>query len=80
MPTAIHPAIQDCGNIQEAVVKATVVDGKVPGFVVESAGGGYTSVPAVTVPGFPNLSARVTLYFGKQLEKNGSVEKVEVGQ
>ncbi|HEY4328177.1 MAG TPA: hypothetical protein VGN88_00475 [Phycisphaerae bacterium] len=64
----------------EAAVKATVVNGKVVGFVVESGGAGYTTLPVVKVPGFEGLKVKVTLWYGKDLARNGSVEKVELSE
>ncbi len=64
----------------DAVVKATVVDGKVTGFVIEKAGAGYTVPPTVSVEGFPNLKAEVTVHFGKDLATNGSIESVKVAE
>jgi len=65
---------------EAAVVKATVVSGKVTGFTIEKPGAGYTMPPHVAVEGFPTLKAEVTLHLGKDLATNGSIESIKVVQ
>lgn len=54
-------------------------DGKVMGVVVTDAGAGYSSEPEVRVEG-KSVPAKVTVAFGKDLERNGSISKVEVSR
>jgi hypothetical protein len=61
-----------------AVAVATVVDGKVTGFVIQDHGAGYTTPPQVSVEGFSDLVVKVTLHFGDDLASNGSVESIKV--
>lgn len=62
----------------EAVVIATVVNGKVTGFHIVKAGGGYTTPPRITVPGFADLPIEVTLHFGSDLQTNGSIAAIKL--
>ena len=57
---------------------ATVKDGKVTEIVISDAGAGYSSAPEVSVAGMPGVKAKATIWYGTDLKKNGSVEKVEL--
>jgi hypothetical protein len=59
-----------------AVANALVKDGAVIAFEVVSGGSGYSSPPTVTVPGIKTGDVKVTLSYGKDLEKNGSVSTI----
>lgn len=61
-----------------AQAHAIVEDGRIKRIVVTAPGSGYSSAPTAIVPGFEKTSLKVTLQFGKDLAKNGSVEAVEV--
>jgi hypothetical protein len=63
---------------KDAVVTATVVNGKVTGFTIKDAGAGYTTPPKVSVAGFADLKVKVTLHFDKDLAKNGSIESIKI--
>jgi hypothetical protein len=62
-----------------AVISAKVSNGVVTGFIITDGGAGFSSPPAVTVEGYPYLVTTVTLAFGKDLHKNGSISAVTVG-
>ncbi len=59
-----------------ATAVALVRDGVVTGFTVTNAGAGYSSTPEATVTGRPDLKLKVTLFFGTDLSKNGSIENI----
>ena len=59
-----------------ATAYATVVDGTVTGFTITDPGSGYSSAPAVSVPGFPNLKAQATLSFSTDLARNGGIQNL----
>jgi hypothetical protein len=61
-----------------AVANALVKDGVVIGYEVVDGGAGYSSTPTVTVPGFKIENVKVTLSYGKDLEKNGSVSTIAI--
>jgi hypothetical protein len=65
---------------EPAEANAIVKNGMVTGYEVVRPGAGYSTPPAVSVPGYPNATAKVELSFGKQLEKNGSVAAVNVAK
>ncbi len=57
-----------------ASANALVKDGAVIGYEVVSGGAGYTTAPAVSVPGIKAVAApTVEIRFGKDLESNGAV-------
>jgi len=58
--------------IQPATAYAVVQNGKIIGYEIVKGGSGYSSSPAVTVPGFSG-HAKAELAYGKSFEKNGSV-------
>lgn len=58
---------------EDASAVALVKDGAVVGYEVTDAGSGYTTSPAVTVPGYPDAKVKVELSFGEQLKTNGSI-------
>ena len=62
----------------DAKAEAIVENGKIERIVVTEPGSGYSSPPAVKVDGFPETEFRVTLGFGKNLKKNGTIAAVEI--
>jgi hypothetical protein len=62
----------------DAKAQAIVENGKIERIVVTEPGSGYSSPPAVKVDGFPEMEFRVTLGFGKNLKKNGTIAAVEI--
>jgi hypothetical protein len=59
-----------------AVAFATVRNGLVTGFTITDPGSGYSSTPQVSLPGMANLNIKVTLSYGTDLAKNGSVQNI----
>ncbi len=59
-----------------AKANALVKNGTVVGYELVSGGAGYTTPPTVTVPGVSAATAEVTLAFGKDMDKNGSVSAI----
>ena len=57
---------------------AMVEAGKFKQIVLTSAGSGYSSAPKATVEGMEGLQLKVTVQFGKDLEKNGAIGAVEI--
>lgn len=60
-----------------ATAYATVRNGVVT-ITLAQPGAGYSSPPKVSVAGMPSLSATVTLSFGTDFSKNGSIKEVTV--
>ena len=60
---------------QPAVAYAMVQYGKIVGYEIVNGGAGYSSNPAITVPGFdgPGIAE---LAYGKSFEKNGSIRSI----
>ena len=65
---------------RDATAVAVVAAGRVTGFQVTDGGAGYTTPPAVTVDGWPDLAVQVTLSFGTDLPTNGSVTAIALGK
>jgi hypothetical protein len=57
---------------------AIVENGKVKKVVVTSPGSGYNTPPTAIVRGMEMVALKVTVQFGKELDKNGSVRAVEI--
>ncbi len=72
------PGDRELWKHADAVVKATVVEGKVTGFQIESGGAGYTTIPQVSVAGLGKMAVKVTLHFGSDLARNGSIESIQL--
>ena len=73
-----RPQDDEIWKHKDARAHAVVVDGKVTKVVVDDPGAGYTTPPTVTVPGVPPGDLVVTLHFGKDLKKNGSIKSIEL--
>lgn len=75
-----RPQNDELWKHKDAVVFATVRDGKVVGFRVAESGYGYSSSPTLSFEGTPKISfsgvPKVTLLFDKDLTKNGSIKSV----
>ena len=65
---------------EDAVIYAIVKDNAVVRFEIEQQGAGYSSTPRLEVPSLATPSIKVQLSFGAQLEKNGSIESVELAE
>ena len=61
-----------------AKAHAIVEGGKIKQIVVTNPGSGYSSPPDVKVEGFEGMEFKLTLGFGKDLKKNGTIGSVEV--
>lgn len=61
-----------------AEAHAIVVDGQIKRIVVTDPGAGYCSPPRVEVAGFAKVDFEVTLAVGKDLKRNGGIDKIEV--
>jgi len=61
-----------------ATAYATVRDGVVTSVAITDGGSGYSSPPKVTIPGHPEVKVEAALSFGRDLEKNGAVVKMEL--
>jgi hypothetical protein len=64
--------------VKSAAANALVQNGVITGYEVTSGGSGYSSPPAVSVPGIAGAKATVTLSFGKNFESNGSVSAIVI--
>lgn len=63
---------------REAQAHAIVEHGKVIKVVVIDPGFGYSTPPQVTVKGYPDAEFTVTLKLDKDLQKNGSISRIEL--
>jgi hypothetical protein len=61
-----------------AKAEAVVEDGRIKRIVVTDGGSGYCASPKAVVAGFETAPLRVTLRFGADLKKNGSVGAIDV--
>lgn len=61
-----------------AEATAIIENGKVMKFEITDPGYGYSSMPTISVPGFPGLKTEVTLKFTADLKENGSVTAIKV--
>lgn len=57
---------------------AVVEDGRVKKVVVTEAGSGYSTPPRVAAQGLERVTLKVTLRFGKDLKKNGSIASIDL--
>jgi hypothetical protein len=64
----------------DATAVAMVKDGVVIVVTVTNPGAGYSSPPIVTVPGIAKVNAPVTLSYGTDLDKNGSIKDITVNK
>ena len=74
------PGARTLWKHKDAEANALVKNGAVVGFEIVIGGYGYTTPPAVTVPGMKGPAPKVELAFGKDFEKNGSVAKITLGK
>jgi len=59
-----------------ATAYATVRDGVVTGFTITNPGSGYSSPPAISLPGMDDPHATASLSFGTDFSKNGSIKEI----
>ena len=70
----------DMWRNKPAAANALVKDGAIVGFEITDGGAGYSSPPAVSVPGVKDSSATAQLSFGKDFGTNGSVSAITHSQ
>ncbi len=63
-----------------AKAHAIVDGGTIKKIVIDDAGSGYNSPPEATIKGFEGTPLRVTLDFGPDFDKNGSLRTIQVGK
>jgi hypothetical protein len=73
-----RPETGELWKHKEAVVFATVKDGKVTRFRVAEPGYGYSSMPTLAVDGVPDLRTTARLAYGQDLTANGAIRGVQV--
>lgn len=61
-----------------AAANALVKNGAIIGYEITNGGSGYSSTPTVSVPSITGATAKVTLAYGKVLEKNGSISAITI--
>ena len=74
------PGRGELWTVKPAVAVALVKDGMVIGYEVTDGGSGYSSAPEVTVPKLKNAKAKVDLWFGENLDRNGSISAITVAK
>lgn len=61
-----------------ARLEAVIEKGKVTGIKVLDPGTGYSSPPRIIVDGHPEVVAKATLWFGKDLRRNGGIAEIRL--
>lgn len=61
-----------------ATAYAIVSNGTITGFNVTNPGSGYSSAPAVSIPGMGSLKVKVTLTFSRRFDSNGSIGAIRI--
>jgi len=62
----------------DATGRAVIRNGKVVSVTITRAGAGYSSAPAVTVPGHPGAKIAATVSYGRDLATNGGLATLKV--
>ena len=57
---------------------AIVEDGRIQQLVVTDGGSGYSSTPTASVPGLDGVKLKLTLHYGSDFRKNGSISRLEL--
>jgi hypothetical protein len=70
------PGARSLWRNKAASANAMVKDGAIVGYENTDGGYGYTTPPAVRVPGMDGATAKVTLSYGKDFETNGAVSVI----
>ena len=63
-----------------ATAYALVKEGAIIGYEITSGGYGYTTPPAVSVPGMEGATAKVEIAYGKDFETNGAIAAITILQ
>jgi len=58
---------------------AVVAKGAITKFVITNPGSGYSSPPQALVTGFTSIALKVTMSYGKDLQRNGGVAGISQG-
>ena len=74
------PGRENLWKHQDAAADALIKGGVVIGYEITSGGSGYSSAPAVSVPGHPEASAQVELTYGRNMETNGAISTITISQ
>lgn len=74
------PGPGELWKTRDAEAVALVKQGQIIGFEIEDGGAGYTTKPTIAVSGFPSLRVVAQMYFGTDLETNGSVKGLSVAE
>jgi hypothetical protein len=61
-----------------ALLKATVAGGRIVRLTIVRGGSGYSSMPALTVPGVAGVRIRATLAFSRQFAANGRISALSI--
>lgn len=61
-----------------AKATATIHDGKVTAVTITDAGAGYSSTPEISVPGIADFKATVSVGYGTDFKKNGSIKEIKL--
>jgi hypothetical protein len=61
---------------KDAAANALIKGGAIVGYEITNGGSGYSSAPAVSVPGHPEAAAQAEVTFGNNLETNGAVSAI----
>jgi hypothetical protein len=72
-----RPERGELWRCRDARAQAIVKDGRIERIEITEAGAGYSSPPKATIEGFESTPLEVKLHFDKDLEANGSIEKIE---
>jgi hypothetical protein len=65
---------------RDAKANALVKNGNVIGYEIVDGGAGYSSPPAVVVPGVNGANGKADLSFGKDLKTNGAIVSIAASQ
>lgn len=64
--------------IAAAKAHAVIEGGKIKQIVVTDGGSGYSSTPTVTIPGMKDAQVKVSLKYGSDFKKNGTIDSIDL--
>jgi hypothetical protein len=73
-----RPGSNELWRHTPATAKAIIKNGKVTGFTITNPGAGYLTAPTITVAGHPNVKAKATIGFSKDVRKNGRITSLTI--